>query len=285
MITIEEFLQASPEEVAKIAPQTVMWGAGGTRRDIVLNNISLEDIPQMALFSMNRLADTAEILFKLGVRNILVITVHSRQLVEKGKYRDYIIKGTKYAIGECLYPHYKRLNCRAHLVGHKEVPELTDIAAELEAKTADNGQNNIWWLASVSYESVWEKTIAAAQGAKNQAEVIRNYYGADLPPAELFLSYGKPFIEPEILPLPLIAETHCYWYQRPGYRLTEQEVRTIFYDHAYLRNTWIPDKMARYAEVDGQRDIWSRNDIIGLGQRFGSFWYPLPEGVHCAEES
>ncbi len=42
--------------------------------------------------------------------------------------------------------------------------------------------------------------------------------------------------------------------------------------------------MARYAEVPGQRDAWERNQILGLGQRLGSFWYPEEPSIHQPAE-
>jgi len=277
MLTLEKFLRADPEIVARVTPPTVMFAAGGTRRDAVLNGVSLETPGELAAFSMRQFAETAGRFFAIGVQHIFVLTVHSKQLHETGTYRDYVIEGTRMAIGTLSYPHYKALGCRARLIGVEDVPELAELAEELDAETHMNGPATVWWLATASNAAVWQRTIAAAQGATTHAEVIRHYFGEDVPPAGLFISFGKPFFSPEIMPLVLIGEeTHCYFYQRPGYILSDKEIRTIIYDYAYLRHTWMPDKMARYDEVSEQREIWSRNEILGIGQRMGSFWYPRP---------
>jgi hypothetical protein len=284
MLTLSEFLHAAPAVVAGVTPPTVMFAAGGTRRDAILNGVSLETPRDLAAFSMQQFAETAGRLFALGVQHIFVLTVHSKQLRETGAYRNYVIEGTRMAIGELSYAYYEALGCRARLVGVDDVPELADLAEELKSKTENNGPATVWWLATESNQSVWRRTIAAAQGATTHAEVIQRYLGEDVPPAGLFISFGKPFFSPEIMPLVLIGEeTHCYFYQRPGYILTEEEIRTIIYDYAYTRHTWLPDKMARYDEVPGQREAWSRNPILGIGQRLGSFWYPRTP--HAADVS
>jgi hypothetical protein len=280
MISLAEFLHADRATVAPVAPQTVMFAAGGTRRDAVLSGVSLEAPDQLAAFSMRQFYDTAGRFFALGVRHIFALTVHSKQLYETGAYRDYVVAGTRLAVGELSYPYYTALGCRAKFIGAEDVPELAGLAEEMEARTGQNGPATVWWLATASNDAVWQRTIAAAQGARTRAEMVRNYLGEDVPPAELFISFGKPFFSPEIMPLVLIGgEAHCYFYQRPGYILTDEEIRTILYDYAYLRKTWMPDKMARYAEVPGQREAWERNQILGLGQRLGSFWYPSEAGL------
>ena len=285
MISLDEFLHADREIVARVTPQTVMFAAGGTRRDAVLNGVSLETPGELAAFSMRQFYDTAERFFALGVRHIFALTVHSKQLYETGTYRDYVVGGTRLAIGELSYPYYAALGCRAKFIGAEDVPELAGLAEEMEARTGQNGPATVWWLATGSNDAVWQRTIAAAQGAQSRAEMVRNYLGEDVPPAELFISFGKPFFSPEIMPLALIGgETHCYFYQRPGYILTNEEIRTILYDYAYLRKTWTPDKMARYIEVPGQHEAWERNPILGLGQRLGSFWYPGAASFHQPTE-
>jgi hypothetical protein len=278
-LSLEDFLVATAEEVASVAPKTIMFAAGGTRREAVLNGVSIQDPQAYAEFGVRQFTDTAERLFKLGVKHIFAVTVHSKQLNESGAYRDYVIKMTIDGLGNLALPYYKRLGCRVRLVGHEEVPELVPLADILRAQTDGASTHTIWWLATASSSSVWERTREAMQGASSQTEAIRRYFGEAVPPADIFLSFGKFFISPEILPPLLIGdETHCYFYQRPGYYLSEAELRTVFYDYAYARHTWMPDKTPRYAEVEGQRDLWEGGEILGLGQRVGSFWYPrVPE--------
>ena len=78
------------------------------------------------------------------------------------------------------------------------------------------------------------------------------------------------------LPPLLFEEIQCYWTQRPGYSLTEVELRTIFYDRAYLRATWRPDKTGRERDALRHRHAWGEHaPLIGLGRKLGPYWYPM----------
>ncbi|NTW00045.1 MAG: hypothetical protein HGA19_01930 [Oscillochloris sp.] len=270
------FLHMPAADVATVAPATVMFAAGGTRRDAVLNGhtISYFNLP-LAEFSIRRFAETTGHFFKLGVRNVISLVARSTQLKESGPYRDYIIEGTIKTLGELALAHYRELGCRVRLIGHDDAPEFAPLAAQLDEATGDAGPHTIWWLITRSNQDTWRRTIAAAQGVNSFAEMSQRYFGAEIPPVALFLSFGKLFVSPEIMPLPLFGEdTHCYFYQRPGYALSETEIRKIIYDYAYQRRTWVPDKSGRYAGIEEQRHIWDRGSILGLGQRVGGFWYP-----------
>jgi hypothetical protein len=274
------FLSAPAATVAAVAPRTVMFAAGGTRRDAVLHGLAVDRFSEeLARFSIQRFTDTVGRFFKLGVQHVVAITVRSSQLQELGAYRDFIIDGSIRTLGELGLPLYKQLGCRVRFLGHDHFPEFAGLANLLDAETNQASEKTIWWLISESNTHTWERVIAAAQGVSSFAELSERYFGARVPPVELFVSFGKPFVSPENMPLPLFgADAHCYFYQRPGYMLSEEEIRTMIHDYAYQRRTWVADKSGRYAELEAQRELWERGDILGIGRRVGSFWYPrLPE--------
>lgn len=278
--TLDQFLAAPAADVAAVAPRTLMFAAGGTRRDAALHGFDVGRYSdELARFSMERFTGTAGRCFALGVKNIVAITVRSAQLQEVGPYRDYIIEGATRALGEIALPLYRQIGCRVRLLGHDRFPMFAELAARLVAETDPASPHTIWWLVTESNEETWERVIAAAQGVRSFTELNERYFGESVPPVELFLSFGKPFVSPENMPLPLFgADAQCYFYQRPGYNLTEHELRTIFYDYAYTRRTWTADKSSRYAGLAAQQDVWAQGPILGLGGRLGPFWYPhLPE--------
>ncbi|QDF07567.1 hypothetical protein BHS04_30845 [Myxococcus xanthus] len=110
-----------------------------------------------------------------------------------------------------------------------------------------------------------------------------------------------PTIRPPVVPLPVSSlaaqcQIHtlppllqgpmdCYFTQRPGYRLTERELRTVLYDHAYLRRTWRADKTGRAEEAISHRRAWEEGPMVGLGIRLGPFWYPAPMTVPPLEDT
>src|SRR5262249_46944101 len=162
------------------------------------------------------------VLFKLGVQHIFAHTALSNNLQETGVYRTYLIKAVELAVSELAQPYYSQLGCRARMIGHDDLPELAPVAQTIEEQTAPYGPRTLWWLASPPRGSVWRRTLAAAQGASSQADLIRRYFGIDVPPVQLLIGYGKPAFTAELIPPLLIGgEVHCYFYQRPGSLLTE----------------------------------------------------------------
>jgi hypothetical protein len=274
--TFEEFRSMPAAEIAPHAPRTVVFAGGGTRRAAVLAGIPVDSFSErLAEFSMHAFTETAGHFFALGVRHLFGVAFFSKQFAERGPHRAYMLEGTRYALGEIALPQYRARGWRARLVGYEQVPELAGLAAEFIRGTPADAPHTIWWTATASAEAVWERLIALAQGATTRAELTRRYFGEEVPPADLLLGFGKPFISPELIPpLLLGGETHTYYYQRPGYRLDEAEIRALLYDYRYLRRTWVADKSGRYRNIQAQRTFWQRNPVLGLGRRVGPFWYP-----------
>lgn len=74
----------------------------------------------------------------------------------------------------------------------------------------------------------------------------------------------------------LIGKLHCYWRQSLGYALTAGQVRSVIYDYAYTRRTWLADKSGRADEALNYRPVWDDPPTLGIGMRLGPFWYPEP---------
>jgi hypothetical protein len=120
--------------------------------------------------------------------------------------------------------------------------------------------------------------LLAAQQTQlpTRADAIRVLYGEDIPPATLYLAFGKPMISLALIPPLLVGQLQCYWCQQPGFTLTETQLRTILYDFAYLRPTWRAEKLERAKQALAHREAWEEAPILGLGMRLGPFWYPAP---------
>ncbi|HWQ12743.1 MAG TPA: hypothetical protein VNL77_08085 [Roseiflexaceae bacterium] len=278
--SLEAFLAAPLDDVRAVAPATAIYAVGGTRRQAVLAGIAADgdDYPR---FSFERLLDSLSTLFRCGVRHAIVTILQSPQMAEVGRYRErlmhWLAEGT--SSREALAA-YRARGWRVRLIGGEAVPALDAAAATLRESTP-HGQATVWYYTSVDPQDHWRHILAAgAEGARTQAEVIRAICGEDVPPAELYLAFGKPLFGTDLFPLALAAGTvQCYWTQRPGYDLPEADLRRVLYDYAFTRRTWRADKLPRYAAVSAQRGLWNRGDILGIGRRVGGFWYPVAEGI------
>jgi hypothetical protein len=270
------FLCAPAEQVAAVAPTTMFLAPGGTRREAVLAGISpqSEEYPR---WSRDRMIECIDLLFHLGVRHLFLTALRSAPLAEIGRFRERLLDWTAQGMaGPEALDDYARLRWRARLIGVEHVPELHGAAERLRAATPEQWEHTLWMYVSSGPDAHWASILAAARQSqtRTRAGLSRALYGEDIPPATLCLSWGKPMVGTDLLPLLVADEVHCYWTQRPGFAQSERTIRQVFYDYAYTRRTWRQDKSARYADVLDHREVWERPHVLGLGQRVGAFWYP-----------
>lgn len=274
--TLEQFLAGPVEEVAAVAPASVIFAAGGTRRSAALSGVR-PDSAGYASLSRERMVACFARLFRLGVRHLCTSLLRPGQLAEVGPYRDQVLRWVLWgAAGPEALDDYRRHGWRVRLIGADGHPGLEEAAHTLVEATADSDGPTLWYHVAATRETLWERVLAAAlsSGARTQAELIRALYGEDIPPAQVQIGFGKPLVTNDIVPLLLYAETQCYWVQRPGYDLDESLLRRIIYDYVYNRPTWVSDKSARYECIEQHRALWESPTVLGVGRRVGGFWYP-----------
>lgn len=284
---LAEFLVAPVEQVAKAVPTTIIFAPGGTRRSAVLAGIPPHS-EDYARWSRERMIECTRLFFHLGARHLFVSLLRPAQLAEVGRYRERVLDWLAWGLaGPDAMADYQRLGWRARLIGAEDIPALHAAAQQLQEATPARWTHTVWWYVSATPDAYWMALLEAAHRARahTQAEAIRALYGEDIPLAKLCLSFGKPLIAVDMLPLLLADELQCYWTQRPGFMLDEPMLRQIIYDYAYLRSTWTQDKSSRYGEVLAQRSIWERPITLGLGRRVGGFWYPVLEEPEADDKS
>jgi hypothetical protein len=273
----EQFLNAPLAEVASLAPATMIFAAGGTRRSAALAGVSLES-DEYVHWTYSRMNACFALIFRHGVRHLFTFAIVSSQLNEiTGVYRERLLEWVAWGLaGPQALADYRRLGWRVRLLGSEQLPALAPVAERLLAETAETSPHTLWWCVVPAPELQWQSLLATAQAAqaRSQKEAIRALYGEDIPLASLYLAFGKPLVTPSLFPPLLVGEMHCYWSQRPGYTLTEREFRTILYDYAYLRHTWQTDKSGRAEAAVEHREAWEQGPILGLGTLLGPFWYP-----------
>lgn len=275
---LEEFLAAPPEALGAIAPATVVYTQGGTRRAAALAGMSpkSDDYIQFTRREMIRCVD---LLFRDGVQHVFVMAITPDNYRESGAYRERLIAFTDWGIaGPEAMADYGRLGWRVRLLGSEDIPALRPTAERLRQTTNENGRATLWCLAVPDDDAPWRRLLAAAQqaGAATRQEAVRALYGEDIPPITLFLSTGKPAFTHHLLPPLLVGNVQCYWRQQPGHSLTVQEWRRILYDYAYTRATWRQDKEGRAETAVLHATAWQKAATLGLGTRLGAFWYPSP---------
>lgn len=275
-LSIEDILAAPAEEVSRLAPQSMVLAAGGTRRAAALAGIDPQS-DGYACWSRERMIACCERLFRLGVRHVFTIAIRSRQLAEIGRYRERLLDWVDWGLaGPEALADYRTRRWRVRLQGTEGLPELKAASDRLASETAAEARHTLWWYVVPELDSSWAELLEAARrcGARNRSDLVRALYGEEIPPISLYLGFGKPLVAPDLLPPLLMGDVQCYWTQRPGYEIDEPTIRRIFYDYACLRRTWSADRGARYADIDSQRSLWETSAVLGLGRRAGGFWYP-----------
>lgn len=287
--TLEQFLAAPLEEVAKVAPATMVYGVGGTRRHAIFENIEPWSSDYIR-WARSRTIGSAELIFQCGVQNLLMVAIVPDNLKEINHYQDQIFEGAKWVItGKESLADYTRLGCRVRLLGAECMPELASVQEMLLATTSSSSKHTLYWSVVRNVDDPWQQLLTATHRtqARTRSEAVKALYGEYIPPATLYLAFGKPTLSIEIIPPLLIGKLQCYWSQQPGYTLTERQLRTIFYDYAYLRSTWQEEKLERAKAALLHRQAWEEGPVLGLGMRLGPFWYPAPmsSSAWSAEQS
>ena len=274
-LTLEEFLAAPLAEIMRVAPSSMVYAASGTRRQAALAGIDSSS-NAYAQWSHMQALNAVDLLFAHGVLHVFTLLAGPGQFHEVGAYRAHLLDWIEWGLAsqEAL-AEFRNRGWSARLLCDEGIPQLDRTRQRLATLT---GPVTVWFQVIPDSEAPWRWLLDAAHRSKarTRAELAQALYGEEVPPVKLYLAFGKPVIAPELLP-PLLADTvQCYWSQRPGYALATEELRRILYDYAYLRPTWQADKTGRAEEALAHADVWRNGSILGLGQRLGPFWYPLP---------
>jgi hypothetical protein len=278
-MTRDAFLAASSEHIASLVPPTVIVSVNGTRRSAALDGIQPHTDEYVA-WSRQQMLAYMDLLFAHGFQHVFSALIIAPNMVEFASYRERFLAWMDQGIaGPQALHDYAARGWRVRLTGVENVPELHAAAARLVAATPTEYKHTLWWTVTPTADAPWNLVLetAARTRARTRPDLIRAIYGEDVPLANLFISFGKPIAIYDLLPPLLIDHLQCYWVQRPGYRIDQPLLRAILYDYLYSRQTGSgPTWSARYADLAGQQDLWTRDAVLGLGTRLGPFWYPAP---------
>jgi tuberculosinol/isotuberculosinol synthase len=115
-----------------------------------------------------------------------------------------------------------------------------------------------------------------AQGAiPDKQTLIRKYYGEDILPVSLFIGFDK--FSAFDMPLLSTGEEDLYFSVSPSPYMTQRQLRTILYDHLYLRGAPEPDYTKFTSDQLGWlRAYYRRNQdtVLGSGRLKFGLWLP-----------
>ncbi|MDQ2807332.1 MAG: hypothetical protein M3Z04_10545, partial [Chloroflexota bacterium] len=227
--SLEEFLAAPPEMVARVTPATVVYQPGGSRRAASVAGVPLDD--RYAAWTGPQLVENLALFFRLGVQDLIVDCIGPRNLRETGAHtygQRVIAWAAETMAGPTMLAEYQARGWQARILASPSLTLLTAADERLREALPEPAAHTVWWYFVADDEDPWRAVLDVARqsGAPDRATAIRALYGRDVAPAELHIGFGKPVMGTTIAPPLLIAAgVHGYWTQRPGLTLSEHLLR------------------------------------------------------------
>jgi tuberculosinol/isotuberculosinol synthase len=296
VIPFEHFLQLPTEDVAALVRATghkvCVFPVNGTRRWFMLEHADKIGDDFIAAYmdeSIKNHVELCAMLFDHGVQTILA-PVFGKELMRRGdEYTKRV--GIDGLVRTATDPHYRRFfaeyDVRVRFYGdYRDVLTGTPYEYALKSMyevsetTRQNSRFQLFFgvFADESIETVARFSVEhyLAQGAVPDKEaLIRKYYGEDVPPVSMFIGFDK--FSAFDMPLLATGEEDLYFSVSPSPYMTEHQLRTILYDHLYLRRTPEPD----YAKFSSSQLNWLRSyyrahqdHVLGTGKLKFDLWLP-----------
>lgn len=276
-ISLPEFLTLPIDTVRSISPSTMILTTGGTRRSAVMHGVSSRG-SEYARWTLSRMIECFEMIFSHGVDHLITTALAATNFREQTPgFRDKIVEWTLATIaGTDMFNVYKDNNWRVRAIGAKNWSGLEMLDHHLREATVSCSGPTIWYVFSTGSEDCWRDTIEASRGTDvvTREDVVHSLLGEVIPPATLYVGFGKPQFISSLIPAALLGDAECYWRQSLGFEFPEQDFRKILYDFAFVRDTWRLDKRGREDEFLELADSWNAQKIVGIGSRLGPFWQP-----------
>jgi hypothetical protein len=226
-------------------------------------------------------------LFEHGIDTILA-PVFGRELMHRGDeytrrvgidglvrtatdphYREFF---TKYDVKVRFYGDYRDV-----LTGTPYEYALKSMYEVSEA-TRNNSRFHLFFgvFADESLETVARLSVEhyLAQGMiPDKQTLVRKYYGEDVQPVDLFIGFDK--FSAFDMPLLSTGAEDLYFSVSPSPYMTERQLRTILYDHLYLRQIPEPD-YTKFSpgQLSWLREYYRNNQdrVLGAGSLKFDLW-------------
>jgi adenosine tuberculosinyltransferase len=296
MIPFEHFVELPTEEIAALikasGQKLCVFPVNGTRRWFLLEhaeNIRNDFFEAYMDASIRNHVELCAMLFDHGIETLLA-PVFGRELMRRGdEYTQRVgIDGlVRTATDKNYRQFFEQYNVRVRFYGdYRDVltgtPYEYSLNSIYEVMEATKHHTGFRLFFGVFADEVTE-TISRlsvehylAQGSiPDKQTLVRKYYGEELPPVSLFIGFDKF----SVFDMPLLStgEEDLYFSLSPSPYMTKQQLRSILYDHLYVRRTAEPD----YTKLTGDQLHWLReyyrrnkDHAFGVGKLKFNLWVP-----------
>ncbi|MEZ4712615.1 MAG: hypothetical protein R3A44_35835 [Caldilineaceae bacterium] len=178
--TLTEFVSGPIAEVQKVAPATMLYAPGGTRRSAVFAGIQPWSMDH-SRWARGLFIEKIDLIFQHGVRHLLApaITPNNVQEVHTARHKLYTLADWILA-GEESLQDYAHKGWRVRMIGGENVPELQAATARLQSQTAQHAAHTLWWLIIPDYYTFWDKLLAAVRNdakVDSRDAIVRTIFG------------------------------------------------------------------------------------------------------------
>ena len=296
MITFEHFLELPTGQVAALVqasgPKVCVFPVNGTRRWFMLEHAAeiKEDFFEAYMHtSIRNHVELCALLFDHGIE-IILAPVFGRELMRRGdEYTQRV--GIDGLVRTATDPNYRQFfeqyNVRVRFYGdYRDVLTGTPYEyalSSMDEVTAATSQHTRARLFFGVFADEFTETVSRlsvehylAQGSiPDKQTLVRTYYGEEVPPVSMFLGFDKF----SVFDMPLLStgEEDLYFSVSPSPYMTQHQLRSILYDHLYVRRAPEPDyTKLTAAELDWLRAYYHRNKdhAFGVGKLKFNLWIP-----------
>ncbi|MEZ0395492.1 MAG: diterpene synthase [Anaerolineales bacterium] len=290
MMSLEEFLALPTEEVARLVrqagPQVCVFPINGTRRWFVLEHGDASPDRYVPI-AANEYIRLFSLLFEHGI-DVILSPLFGTELLRRGeKYVSEALGGALILESPGFLEFYKTWQVKVRFYGDYRLALANTPHAGLLASfdriaevTSHYQQRRLFFglFANDAAETTARLTIEfyhKNNRIPTRRELIEAYYGEALPPATLFVGFQPPSVFD--YPLLGLGEENLYFTIAPTPYMNRDILRSILYDHFYLRRIPEPEWFDLSAEeIQTLRDYYRtyHKEVLGLGSLFHGIWRP-----------
>lgn len=296
MIPFEHFLELPTPEVAALVKaagsKVCAFPVNGTRRWFMLeypDAIKGDFFTAYMDAAIKNHIELCTMLFDHGIETILA-PVFGRELMRRGdEYTRHVgMDGLiRTALDEAYRDFFNRYDVKVRFYGdYRDVLAGTSYEPALGAMqevtetTKGHKSHNLFFgvFADESTGTIARLSVEhyLAEGSIPDSRIlIRKYYGLELPPVSFFIGFDK--FTAFDMPLLASGEEDYYYSVSPSPYMTVHQLRSILYDHLYVRRVPEPDYTSMTAdELDQLRGYYRTNKdhALGVGRLNFNLWFP-----------
>lgn len=291
----QAFIHLPAEETARLVQlagtKTCVFPINGTRRWFMLEHMPgpADDFWSVYMdVAGKRHIELYRMMFEHGITYLLTPILGPDILERESSYMvEMALPGMERLVSHPDFlDFYDRYEVRVHFYGdyRKHLkPELADHLDSISERTRRHSKRFLFYgtFANDATETIAQLAIAyhTEHGKPpDKQTLVELYYGEPVPPANLFIGFGK--FSAYDMPLVATGFEDLYFMTSPSPYLTEKGLRGILYDHLYSRRGEEEDyKALSPADFDSMRAFFRANQdtTLGIGEKHDRWHFWLPE--------